>query len=1627
MSPLETEANSLTSIACGEDSNAADSYYDAKTCISAETSINSQIIQPEKETKTHFSVKDNPLNKANFLSVATIWWLHPLLKRGYKAPLDEGSIWDLPTADQARGLQEKFDAAYTVESQKALGQTDKDGSPKRPNVNLAIWESVKYTCRRAFCCHLVSAGFTLFQPFLIKAILKDINGEENALGISSGVLVGTQMGLTVALVVVAAQVAIMCGAFFTAKRIGYYRSEISTTSAKRLKVTNEMLQGIRVVKFYGWEDFVNNYIREIRDKEVALMRKYNYLRLANTVLMYMAPTLLSLVCFTTTIMLGNGLDITTTFAVLALSNACSKPFGSFAEASVAVTEAIASTKRLSGFLVAEEIADSSLLEISGPSSPVISIQDSDFQWEDTASMPTLTSINLTLQPGSLTIVVGGVGSGKSSLVNAILGEMQQVGGARVVQGGIAYASQQAWIQNQTVRDNILFGEPFDAEYYRSVISACQLMTDFAMLEQGDQTEIGERGINLSGGQRARISVARALYHTRKLDFVVLDDPLSALDVHVANTVFSDGLRGITKTKTRLLVLNSHYHLLQHADRVLVMSGGRIVGDGKLAEVQTDFPFLLTSPRAKQSRISEVGGFDDDIPKTRAREISQAIVMADGKESDPKKVTSGKLIAQEDRQVGSVQLQTYVDYLSSSGWNGYLLCGSIVALFTIAQVTLFSSDWFLSQWARGSVGLSQMNSLALFVGIVVCATLLVYIRCFFYIKVCMACSTNIHFKYLQKVMAAPITTFFDVTPVGRILNRFSRDLDEVDNSLSYMGLWLLLCIFQVAASMVVCAAVNAYMLIVYVPVGYGCWIAVRVFQSSARELKRFDSVTRSPILNLVSETISGIETVRSYKMVKPFSTRCEELVNYNAKFLFASQAASRWFDMRTDWLVSVIIGAVGILSISAKSTVGASIAGLSLTYAVQLTGNFQRMTTLTTQVENIMTCFERIAHYDSLDEEGYKCVPTSKHTLAPDWPRTGAVEFTNVAMRYRDDLPLVLKGVSFSVASGEKVGICGRTGSGKSSLMSVLFRVVELSSGCVCIDGVDIASITVHQLRTKLIIIPQDPMLFSGSLRMNLDPFAEQSDAQLWDVLRKVHLADTVLAWGRGLDYEVAEKGENLSVGQRQLLCIARALIHDSKVIVMDEATANVDQESDKLIQQTVKESFGGGDRTVLCIAHRIETIMDSDKILVLDAGEVAEYDTPSALLEMKGGTFRALVESTQQHRTLPLSTTNMAKERFIPSPFGSLKLTDADKVALKEFAYNFYDAQVAKYEASITDGTLKVDEREWKHMKTKEGTRVYVERNEVTRESIGGVAINFPALLLTGTTWGTVDDCMFGAIALTTEDMYVKASYVKDMSGGSVLAVLEEPTAEEPFRSMTIRWIELDLPLASTPLINNRDYVYIEYMNMVHLSNGERIGCQIYHSVSFPQTGPLPGRVRANMTVCGIFRQLGPDLVEMYGSGVVDPAGDMIKALVVPSMAAGYLTILKYAHCSEMKKITWLLQKRKASGKEFNAQNRPPFCVTCTTSISKLRTDFGRSEGSSCKLCDGYLCRSCRVHRKISIVGLNGRLDQHKITFCGRCLQQVREMSPLGIIREHALNVGKQAVSYASTESCISTSFSVSD
>uniref|UniRef100_K3X586 Uncharacterized protein n=1 Tax=Globisporangium ultimum (strain ATCC 200006 / CBS 805.95 / DAOM BR144) TaxID=431595 RepID=K3X586_GLOUD len=1277
----------------------------------------------------------SPLDSANLLSFTTIWWIQPLLRRGFAAPLQEDSVWELPKADQSQALQARFDAAWAHERRRAAYSSKQPEAPasiKPPRFHVALWMATKNTMTLAIVLHLMSATFTVFQPILIKAILQYLQGKENALSITSGyglacllgaisfcgaiainsgmfltaragcnarmivinsvyqkilrlsatarrtmnsgeivtlasvdserlleaysiglwsvispimltvvcIMIGTQMGVYVGLAGAATIVLIIYLAFTTSRQVGIYRRQIAKVSAERVKVTNEVLQGIRVIKFYGWENSISEKIRSVRDSEIALMRRYNYLRLYNAVLMFLAPSFLNAVCFFTYILLGKTLDVATAFVILALSNACKMPFSIFANATVYVSEAAASTKRISDFLIADEVEDKQHDDDSkfAQSQQKISIRNADFQWLHDAESSNLSDINLTIKPGTLTVIVGTVGSGKSSLINAILGEMLQTRGERDVHGAFAYSSQQPWIQNQTLRENILFGECFDATHYQNVVSACQLVPDFEMLEQGDATEIGERGINLSGGQKARVSIARAMYRVRYCDFLVLDDPLSALDVHVANSVFADGLNGIAKGKTCLLVLNSHYHFLQYADRILVMSGGRIIGDGTLGELRGEFSFLAQSPR---KNISAVEKEEDNMEIEDDGAASERSVKAHNKKTATSRIeTTGdeakdtkqqrKLIVEEDRLIGSVNWRTYVKYLDCCGWNGFVVGLTILFLFTIAQVALFFCDWFLSKWSNGVIHYNQRTSLGIYMGLVAVASALVLARCVFYTEMCMRCSANLHFKYMWKVLSAPVTTFFDVTPVGRVLNRFSRDLDQVDNPLPYFSMWMLLYLFQISSAFLVCAATNPYVLILYLPLGFVFVFVTRVYQASARELKRLDGITRSPFLNLVSETIHGIETIRSYRMSETFLQKCEQLLNHNAKFFFAFQSSSRWFAMRTDWLVSSIITSVALLAVATKESLGAAVAGLALTYAAQLTSSFQRMTTLVTMTENIMTCFERIAHYESLDAEGHKCSPTNRELLAAEWPRSGSVVFENVTMRYRDDLELVLKNVSFSITSGEKVGVCGRTGSGKSSLMSVLFRVVECTAGRVVIDGVDISTITVQQLRSKLTIIPQDPMLFSGSLRMNLDPFADKSDLELWEVLRKVHLHETVSAWGKGLEYEVAEKGDNLSVGQRQLLCIARALIRESKVIVMDEATANVDQESDKLIQLTVKESFGGENKTVLCIAHRLETILDSDKILVLDAGEVKEFDTPAALLNSKEPTiFQSLVESSK--------------------------------------------------------------------------------------------------------------------------------------------------------------------------------------------------------------------------------------------------------------------------------------------------------------------------------------------------------------------------------------------------------------
>ncbi|KAF0693442.1 Aste57867_15601 [Aphanomyces stellatus] len=1028
-------------------------------------------------------------------------------------------------------------------------------------------------------------------------------------------------------------------------RAGLLQRDLMATQSERLKLTNELLQGIRVVKMYGWEAFAQAELAAIRTRELRAQRQYLFASELSAMAMLMAPAFSLLVCILVFVGQGNPLTPVVAFTVLAYTNVARLPCNMFAAAVMRVTESLASSERVTAFLLADEVECLDGVAREEQGDVVVEVVDGSFSWAHsrlsltpqanddatTTSPPsTLHDISLSVTPKSLTIVVGPVGSGKSSLLSAILGEIHLVGGRRDVRGRVAYVSQEAWIQHGSVRDNVCFAatadaDAFDEFHYDRVLRACQLMPDLAILPDGDATEIGERGINLSGGQKARVSLARAMYRSPHADLYLLDDPLSALDMHVAGAVFRDGVRGLLQDKTVVLVLNSHYHLLPHADHVVVMDQGRIVGAGTFASLQGTFPHL--KPATECNTSNDV---DDDVATARPHESTEdatdaitPTTTADKSKSKP----DGQLVQKEERALGVVSAATYVAFFNCSGWSGAFVLVMIVVAYSGAQTLMVLADWYMGRWAHGTASSSTATSALTYSSLALASFFLVFGRGLFVLVVNLACAKALHETLVHKLMHAPVPSFFDVTPLGRILNRFSSDLHEIESRMPTSELILLQFSFQVAGVLVVCAAVSPYMLLVYVPLALAYYKIQVYFGRSSSELMRLAALARTPVVNLVSETLHGLSTIRAFGMTTAFETKSRAAIDRAQSYFLIQFMASRWLQMRLDWLSAAIVAGVSFLCVASRDTIGVTAAGLALTYASQLSGFLSRVVMTQTEVDDQMTCVERLLHYNSLETEGSTLLLSSVESVPHKWPQHGAVAFESYSMRYRDNLDLVLHDVSFAVRGSERIGICGRTGSGKSSLMVALFRTVEATSGCIRIDGVNIAAVNLHTLRSRLTIIPQDPVLFSGSLRFNLDPSREAAtDDELWTVLKQVHLAHVVSDQG-GLNFEVAEKGSNLSVGQRQLLCIARALLRHSRVVVLDEATANIDLESDRLIQETIKTCFDGV--TMLVIAHRLDTILDSDRILVMDQGLVKEFDTPKALLANPDSAFAAL--SKQAH------------------------------------------------------------------------------------------------------------------------------------------------------------------------------------------------------------------------------------------------------------------------------------------------------------------------------------------------------------------------------------------------------------
>ncbi|ORX79967.1 P-loop containing nucleoside triphosphate hydrolase protein [Anaeromyces robustus] len=835
----------------------------------------------------------------------------------------------------------------------------------------------------------------------------------------------------------------------------------------------------------------------------------------------------------------------------------------------------------------------------------------------------LRDINLRIKKHSLTAIVGAVGSGKSSLVNAIIGEMKRESGKIIIGGKYSYCSQKAWIRNATVRENILLGKPYNKERYDKAVENCALLRDFDIFSNGDMTELGERGANLSGGQKQRINLARAVYEDS--DVIFMDDPLSAVDAHVSRFLFEKCITGVLAGKTRILVTHQ-LHLLPKVDYVVVMNNGRIEEQGEYKELMQKDGELARLMRAYGDTENENENDNENesesesdnmespsITNTVSISNTSDITASEEKESSNKEENKNKkkkvqgIMTQEERATGSVKWSIYKNYIKSGG--GYVIGIFVLFLVGLIQFAKLGSDMWLVYWTEHTFkSISENNYILIYLAWNAGQTLITFFYYVYMANVGIKAAKTIHIKAISNVMKAPVL-FFDSNPLGRIINRFSMDQDALDNSL-FLSIQVL---FTSLASSISTLALMIYAApilgVAVIPLLFIYLYIQQLFRCTSRELKRMDALARSPLLAHMSETMAGLPTIRTYHEEEHLIRHNQFLIDENNRPIHLQSIAKKWLSFRLEIIGAILVLLDGVAGLLLKDTLSVSLLGLSLSYALQVTNNLNATVRNFCNTEVYMNSAERLLHYSDeidIEKQDGKEAPVA-------WPSGGKIEMRNVTMRYAPYLPPTLRDVNLNINSHEKVGIVGRTGAGKSSIIMTLFRLVEPEIySTIRIDDVSITDMKLSNLRKGISIIPQEPILFSGTIRFNMDPFNEHSDSEIWYALENSGLKPLIMDMDKGLESEVRTNGENFSVGQRQLLCLARAMIRHSHILIMDEATASCDIETDNIIQKALRTNFN--DATVLTIAHRLNTIIDYDKILVLDKGEVLEYDSPKNLL-----------------------------------------------------------------------------------------------------------------------------------------------------------------------------------------------------------------------------------------------------------------------------------------------------------------------------------------------------------------------------------------------------------------------------
>jgi len=854
-------------------------------------------------------------------------------------------------------------------------------------------------------------------------------------------------------------------------------------------------------------------------------------------------------------------------------------------------------------------------------------------------------INLDVRQGELLMIVGEVGSGKTSLLMGLLREMEQKGGEVEVYGSLAYTAQDPWIQNATLRANVLMGDNMDEERYEQALVVCALEADLSQLPGADATEIGEKGVNLSGGQKHRVALARAVY--ADADVYLLDDPLSAVDAHVGAHIFEQCFVGALAEKTRILVTHQ-LQFLGQADRVAVVEKGRVVElgtyDDLVAKGVSFTKYELHQNKNRESKQEGGEGAADADGKPMKRVASKhkmtglvertATMAADRS----KRAGGGQregLVKAENRAVGSVKLAVYGTYLTA--WGPYFIYPFLAVLSTLLDRGLQSGQTFwLAIWSNdvveaeivaasgGTFDINAWRYVLVYSAFGLASVVFTAIRSVFIVFGSNNASRNLGNTLLEHVIRLPMS-FFDSNPLGRLLNRFTADIDAIDTGLQQTFSSAITTFVNVLAAIILMMIVTPEIGVAIAILGVFYWRVQRIYVTSSREIKRLDAISLSPIFSLFGETSSGLPTVRAFRKQDQLRERNLDLIDASNRAYWPHMSINRWLSMRLESLGNLITTLSAVV-VTVISPADAGFVGLVISSAMSITGVMNWLVRQVSELEVAMNAVERITEYCKLDTEAPPVIDDSRPPAG--WPSAGAIEIKGLEVRYRPELDLVLKGLDVSIQAREKVGVCGRTGCGKSTLMLSIYRIVEPSAGTVSIDGLDIGTIGLHDLRNALALVPQDPVLFSGTIRSNLDPFnaVVGGDARLREALERVHLWDAVEDMDGGLDANVSEAGGNLSVGQRQLLCMARALLRDARILLLDEATSSVDQNTDGVIQATIRDCFDHC--TVLTIAHRLNSIIDSDTVLVLDNGLLVEADAPAALLRQPESFFAKLVQAT---------------------------------------------------------------------------------------------------------------------------------------------------------------------------------------------------------------------------------------------------------------------------------------------------------------------------------------------------------------------------------------------------------------